>query len=104
LHLASAISRFPNAITVHYSPNFISRAAIKFTLKLAEETEAFQSLGTTYAAGPDPACTEFEFRSDDYWRCVLVQQTVGWIHMGGTAAMGSDTSESVVDSKLRLEV
>ena len=74
---------------------------IKFALRIMEETKAFQSLNMTYGAIPDPECTAFEYRSDDYWRCVLVQQAVGWTHMGGSCSMGSDTNPSVVDSKLR---
>jgi len=79
-------------------------AAIKFVLQIVEETKAFQRLNMSYAATHQPACLEFEFRSDAYWKCVVVQEVVTWTHMGGTCGMGGDMSDSVVDSKLRLDL
>lgn len=69
-----------------------------------ENTDSFKKINATYAESPDEGCTNFEYRSDAYWKCYIEQNTISWIHMVGTCRMGpdSDTSnESVVDSKFR---
>lgn len=69
-----------------------------------EDTDAFKRINATYAEIPEEACDEFEYRSDEYWKCYIQQNTVSWIHMVGSCRMGpdSDTSnDSVVDSKFR---
>lgn len=55
----------------------------------------------TYAASHDPVCLHFEFRSDDYWKCILTQKIPSWAHICGSCGMGADASDSVVDTKLR---
>lgn len=71
-------------------------------LKIFEETNAFQSLASTYTTEPHSACLTFEFRSDPYWRCLIGQEAQGWTHPCGTCKMGmSDDPLAVVDSKLR---
>lgn len=79
-------------------------AGIKFIFRIIE-TEAFQSINLTYVGGPDPACSTFEFMSDDYWKCKIQQDTITWIHMVGTCSLGPDSGDSgtsVVDTKFRF--
>lgn len=71
-------------------------------MKIVEETNAFQSIASTYTPEPHPACLAYEFRSDPYWRCLIRQNAQGWTHPVGTCKMGmSDDPLAVVDSKLR---
>lgn len=69
-----------------------------------EDTNAFKKIGATYAEEPDDECSEFQNRSDDYWKCYVQQNTISWIHMVGTCRMGPDSdtpNDSVIDSKFR---
>lgn len=74
------------------------------TFNIMENTNSFRKIDATYAEDPDEACSAFEYRSDDYWKCYIQQNTISWIHLVGSCRMGpdSDTADnSVVDSKLR---
>lgn len=56
---------------------------------------------------PNPACSDFTFLSDDYWKCEFRQKTESWMHMVGTCSLGADSSDSntsVVDTKFRFEI
>lgn len=81
-----------------------SISGVKFIFKIME-TNAFRSINLNYTAQPDPACSAFEFLSDDYWICKMRQDTQCWIHMVGTCSLGPDSassSTSVVDTKFRF--
>jgi choline dehydrogenase len=78
---------------------------IKLVFRVAEETTPFKRLNMTYAADHHPACTAHVFRSDDYWKCVLKQSGVSWLHMAGTCGLGPDNGDpntTVLDSKFRV--
>ncbi|XP_043479398.1 glucose dehydrogenase [FAD, quinone]-like isoform X2 [Leptopilina heterotoma] len=50
-----------------------------------------------------PVCEQFQFNSDDYWRCLARQNTHTYFHYVGTCKMGpKNDSEAVVDSRLRV--
>lgn len=85
---------------IPYNSSFLF-SAIKLVFQIVEDTKAFQSLNMTYGAEHEPACLQFEFRSDEYWKCVLFENVTPWIHLCGTCGMGRDESDSVLDSKLR---
>lgn len=92
-------SRIPFSLLIY--PKFV---AAQFILKVID-TEAFKSINLTYIAEPDPACSEFTFLTDDYWKCKVQQETISWIHMVGTCRLGPDTGDSttsVVDTKFRF--
>ncbi|XP_037024090.1 glucose dehydrogenase [FAD, quinone]-like [Bradysia coprophila] len=69
------------------------------------ETQAFRSINVTFIGQPDPACNQFKFLSDDYWKCKIQQDGNSWTHMAGTCSLGPDTGHSntsVVDTKFRV--
>lgn len=79
-------------------------SGVKFIFRIVE-TNAFQRLDLKYVAPADPACSAFEFLSDDYWLCKIRQDTLSWIHMVGTCSLGPDSDDSntsVVDTKFRF--
>jgi hypothetical protein len=73
---------------------------MKISLKIIEETNAFKEIGASYDGTSDPACTQFQFRSDDYWRCHIMQRSESAIHMVGSCSMGVGMN-SVTDSKFK---
>lgn len=46
-------------------------------------------------------CIDFEFDSDEYWKCYIGQLSFAGSHQVGTCKMGQD-STSIVDSELRV--
>lgn len=69
-----------------------------------ENTDSFKRINATYAESPEEACDEFEYLSDEYWKCYVQQNIISWIHMVGTCRMGPDSdtpNDSVVDPKFR---
>jgi len=76
---------------------------IKLALSVVEDTTPFKKLNTTYGAEHHPACIAHQFRSDDYWKCVLQQDSLNWLHMAGTCSLGPANGDtSVVDPKFRV--
>ncbi|XP_045497464.1 glucose dehydrogenase [FAD, quinone]-like [Colias croceus] len=49
-----------------------------------------------------PECEEFDFQSDPYWKCYANSMLLTLYHPVGTAKMGPDPSDSVVDNYLRV--
>ncbi|XP_059471055.1 glucose dehydrogenase [FAD, quinone]-like [Neocloeon triangulifer] len=75
---------------------------IKFAVQLSR-TAALQRFNSTLHDIPLPGCVEFEFNSDEYWRCAVRHLTTTVYHQCGTAKMGPDTDpEAVVDPQLRV--
>lgn len=67
------------------------------------ETKAFKKFGSTLHDIPVPGCTQFEFGSDYYWRCVIKHLTMSTFHVSGTCKMGPVTDRhAVVDPRLRV--
>ncbi|XP_037038926.1 oxygen-dependent choline dehydrogenase-like [Bradysia coprophila] len=74
---------------------------LKLGFTLLEETEPFKSMNFTWRNPQFPACDEFPYRSDDYWRCYIQHDTISYYHDVGTCKMGND-DEAIVDSKFRV--
>ncbi|XP_059474605.1 glucose dehydrogenase [FAD, quinone]-like [Neocloeon triangulifer] len=75
---------------------------IKFSIKLSG-TAAFQRYNSTLHDIPLPGCVQFEFNTDDYWRCAVRQVTTTLHHQCGTAKMGPKSDpDAVVDPELRV--
>lgn len=72
-------------------------------LKIAENTTAFQRIGTRYTVEQHKNCVRHKFRSDEYWRCLVGQLGAPWFHLAGSCRMGYGPRDkfAVVDSKLR---
>ena len=81
----------------------MSLPAIKFSVKLIEETEGYKKMNASLLPIPLPGCEKFKFRSDPYWECVARHLTLTAYKYSGTAPIGKDRSdpEAVVDSELR---
>ncbi|CAG7820917.1 unnamed protein product [Allacma fusca] len=77
--------------------------AIKFNVKLAEDTYAFKKLGSRLTSNPIPGCKTVPFRSDAYWECLARNYAVTLFDFVGTASMGTITDpKAVVDTQLRV--
>jgi len=76
---------------------------IKTSLRLVENTKAFQGLNASMSTVPFPGCESHAHRSDAYWKCFIKSYSLTVYHPCGTCAMGSSTSpDAVVDSELRV--
>ncbi|CAL8090579.1 unnamed protein product [Orchesella dallaii] len=78
--------------------------AVKFSMKIFEETTAFKELNTTYVNIPIEACNMHKFKSDEYWACYIRHISLTLYHPVSTCRMGRgvDDKDAVVDSKLRV--
>ncbi|XP_026811820.1 glucose dehydrogenase [FAD, quinone]-like isoform X1 [Rhopalosiphum maidis] len=71
--------------------------ALKYAVKLVEETQAFKDIAGKLSPKPYPKCVHLPFRSDEYWACLSQHQTNTWHHQCSTCRMGD-----VVNSKLQV--
>ncbi|XP_016661906.1 glucose dehydrogenase [FAD, quinone]-like [Acyrthosiphon pisum] len=71
--------------------------AVKYAVKFVENTRAFQGFAAKLNPVPYPKCSHLQFRSDNYWACVLVHMTGTSNHHCGTCRMGD-----VVNEKLQV--
>lgn len=78
--------------------------SIEWTLKIYEETPAYQKLGARYTSVTVPECRRFRFRSEAYWRCHIRHLSSSSVHAAGTCRMGRGPGDrnAVVDPKLRV--
>ncbi|XP_050499112.1 glucose dehydrogenase [FAD, quinone]-like [Diabrotica virgifera virgifera] len=76
--------------------------SIRFSDKLFFETEALKVHNPELVRPIAPACDVFEYRSDDYWKCVLRHFSITIYHPTSTCAMGPDEKTAVVDPRLRV--
>ncbi|KAF9420964.1 hypothetical protein HW555_002947 [Spodoptera exigua] len=74
---------------------------IKMFLKIVD-TKFFKSIGATMGRLELPACDGYEFNSDEYLRCIVVNMASTIYHPVSTAKMGRDISSSVVNSRLKV--
>ncbi|XP_025197698.1 glucose dehydrogenase [FAD, quinone]-like [Melanaphis sacchari] len=71
--------------------------ALKYAVKLVEETQAFKDIAAKLSPIPYPKCTHIPFKSDDYWVCLSQHLTNTWHHQCSTCRMGD-----VVNNKLQV--
>ncbi|XP_022161405.1 glucose dehydrogenase [FAD, quinone]-like isoform X2 [Myzus persicae] len=71
--------------------------ALKYAVKLVEETNAFKDVAAKLRPIPLPKCEHLPFRSDDYWVCVSKHLTYTFHHQCSTCRMGD-----VVNNKLQV--
>lgn len=91
-------------------PNFFSHPAdleiilegVKHVINLSK-TKAFQAFDSRLHDIKIPGCQQFEFASDDYWRCAIRHLPSMMNHEVGTVKMGPKTdAHAVVDPQLRV--
>ncbi|KYM93709.1 Glucose dehydrogenase [acceptor] [Cyphomyrmex costatus] len=91
-------------------PNFFSHPAdveiilegVKYAINISR-TKAFQAYGSRLHDLKIPGCEQFEFASDDYWRCAIKHLPSMMNHEIGTVKMGPPTDTfAVVDPQLRV--
>lgn len=71
--------------------------ALKYSVKLIEETQAFKDVSAKLNPIPYPKCDQFLFKSDDYWACLSKYLTYTYNHQCSTCRMGD-----VVNNKLQV--
>ncbi|XP_045771675.1 glucose dehydrogenase [FAD, quinone]-like isoform X2 [Maniola jurtina] len=74
---------------------------IKILTKLVS-TPYFKSINASIPRIYFPPCNQYEFLSDLYWKCYSMQLTGTIYHPVGTAKMGPDPKDSVVDNYLKV--
>lgn len=78
-------------------------AGIRYAQKMAK-TKAFQEIDTIQSPHVLSTCANYEFDSDDYWRCAIRHISISLRHLTGTSKMGQIESDknAVVDKYLRV--
>ncbi|KAK5638294.1 hypothetical protein RI129_012589 [Pyrocoelia pectoralis] len=77
-------------------------ASIRFIIRLSQ-TPAFQRYQSTLHDTPVPGCENFQFDSDDYWKCAVRSLSITLHHQVGTCRMGPvGDKRSVVDHEFRV--
>lgn len=71
--------------------------ALKYAVKMVEETRAFKDIEAKLNPMPYPKCSHLEFRTDDYWACFSKHLTYTYHHQCSTCRMGD-----VVNNKLQV--
>lgn len=71
--------------------------ALKYAVKLVEETQAFKDVGAILKPVPYSKCDNFLFKSDDYWACLSKHLTSTYHHQCSTCRMGD-----VVSNELKI--
>lgn len=75
---------------------------IHVALSLAD-SPTMRKLNLTLTSTPIPECSDFKFKSDEYWACAIHQETRPENHQAGSCKMGPITdSMAVVDTRLRV--
>lgn len=91
-------------------PNFFNHPAdleiilegVKHAINISK-TKAFQAYGSRLHNFKIPGCRQFEFASDDYWRCAIKYLPSMMNHEVGTVKMGPRTDTyAVVDPQLKV--
>ena len=92
-------------------PNYLSEEedvnAILAGIRIGEkllETKILRSIGASVEGMRFEFCSEHDFRSDSYWKCVIRQIGSTSFHASGTCKMGKESdSSTVVDPFLRVK-
>lgn len=76
--------------------------AIRLTEELSR-TPSFKAINGQFES-PINECSEYKFRSEDYWRCYVSFRAFSLGHVVGTCKMGRiDDNTTVVGSRLRVK-
>ena len=77
--------------------------AVKYTIKMVEDTKPFQTIGAKINEHQIPSCAHHGFRTDDYWRCAIRSLCVSLHHQVGTCKMGpSSDPTAIVSPELKV--
>ncbi|XP_050670787.1 ecdysone oxidase-like [Leptidea sinapis] len=68
------------------------------------DTDYFKSNNAFIPRLEWPDCDQFELNSGDYWKCVAKNTVTTLYHPAGTASMGPDPKQFVVDDRLRVHL
>ncbi|XP_068085640.1 glucose dehydrogenase [FAD, quinone] [Anabrus simplex] len=80
----------------------IQIAGIRKVMEISR-APALQYIGAAFYDKPLPLCEAYEFDSDDYWRCALLNFSISIYHQCGTCKMGPESDETaVVNSRLKV--
>lgn len=79
----------------HKSDLYDNVYALKYIVRLIEETRAFRDIGPKLK--PYENCQQFEFKSDDYFSCLSKYMSTSYYHPCNTCGMGH-----VVDNRLQV--
>lgn len=75
---------------------------IKFAIRLSETTP-LQAYGMQLDKTPVPACTSYQFGSQEYWECAVRQRTGAENHQAGSCKMGPARDPlAVVNHELKV--
>ncbi|KAJ8673805.1 hypothetical protein QAD02_005067 [Eretmocerus hayati] len=75
---------------------------VRISLSLAN-TRVMSKYNISLSNHPMPACTKYPFSSNEYWACVVMQDTGPENHQAGSCKMGpSNDPWAVVDPELRV--
>lgn len=66
------------------------------------DSEYFKSINGFLGRIRWSPCNDFKVGSDEYWECICLNMVTTIYHPIGTAKMGDDPQDSVVDSRLRV--
>ncbi|CAL8109171.1 unnamed protein product [Orchesella dallaii] len=77
---------------------------VKFAVELVENTTAMQDINGRLMPGHLPGCESYEFKSDQYYECLIRHVTFTAYKFSGTVPIGKGFSDkdAVVDSHLRV--
>ncbi|RUS73884.1 hypothetical protein EGW08_018354 [Elysia chlorotica] len=103
-------SRDPQAPPI-IDPRFLSEAsdvdAVVSSVRFVQAilaTEPMKKLGAELHRTQLPGCNDYEYDTDDYWRCYARHLAATAHHAAGTCKMGPvDDPSTVVDSRLRVK-
>ncbi|GFR76760.1 glucose dehydrogenase (FAD, quinone) [Elysia marginata] len=92
-------------------PNFLSEVsdldAVVKSVRLIEavlNTEPMKKMNAKLHRHALPGCTDYDFGTDNYWRCFIRHVAATAHHPAGTCKMGpAKDSSAVVDSRLRVK-
>lgn len=80
----------------------VTVAGVRIFQKMLK-TNAMKKINATILNTPLPGCIQYEFDTDEYWKCTARQISFTIYHLSGTCKMGpEDDSTSVVDPRLRV--
>ena len=75
-------------------------------IRLVEEilsTKAMKSIGADININKASVCSQHEFRSDEFWRCMIQHISISFYHATSSCKMGRhDETDAVVDLNLRV--